>query len=256
VNPFVQRFSNSNQGWIWPVSGMCIVLGFMISLAWVTKENRNVRYQLLPADQRERITQAAVDIEAFQKLTAEVEKLRQEKTEAENTLANSGKEAQVLNKSLQELKVFAAMTKVEGPGLVVTLRDSARNADVTTSYFREGGIIHDTDVLKTVNELFASGAEAVSVNNHRVGPGSTFRCVGPTILVNDIKIASPVVVRAIGDADTLFGGMNLPGGVLDEIRQDDPAMVQVEKVKMQELPAYVGKTSFRYISVPEDKSAQ
>jgi uncharacterized protein YlxW (UPF0749 family) len=103
-----------------------------------------------------------------------------------------------------------------------------------------------------VNELFSSGAEAVSVNDHRVAGTTSFRCVGPTILVNDMKIASPVLIRAVGDANTLYGGMNLPGGVLSEIRMTDPAMVQIDKVAKQELPAFVGKTSMQFAKVPED----
>ena len=46
-----------------------------------------------------------------------------------------------------------------------------------------GQIIHDTDVLRVVNELWNAGAEAVTVNNRRVGPGTNYRCVGTTILV-------------------------------------------------------------------------
>jgi uncharacterized protein YlxW (UPF0749 family) len=234
---------------------MCLVLGFMISLAWVTKENRSSRFSLLGPDQRERVNQATVDIEAFQQLSAEVSKLRQEKTELENGLAKRGEEGSILNKSLQELKVFAAMTKVVGPGIVITLRDSPKaQSDIAANNgnFLPDTAIHDDDVLKVVNELYASGAEAVSVNGHRVGGATSFRCVGPTILVNDVKIATPVVIRAIGDTDTLYGGMTLPGGILSVVRSTESSMVQIEKVKEQELPAFVGKTSTRFLKVPEE----
>ena len=238
---------------------MCVVLGFMISLAWVNNDTRNSRIPLLGPDQKDRINQAAVDIEAFQQISAEVNKLRAEKTELENAVAKRGDESTILNKSLQELKIFAGMTKVVGPGVVVTLRDSAR---AESDMVANGGMIlpesavHDGDVLKVVNELFSAGAEAISVNNHRVSATTSIRCVGPTILINDMKIATPVVIRAIGDADTLYGGMNLPGGVLTEIRQTDPAMVEIQKVNTQELPAYVGKTSPAYLKVPEEPDAK
>ena len=112
-------------------------------------------------------------------------------------------------------------------------------------------IIHDDDVLKVVNELWASGAEAISVNNHRVSIGTSFRCVGPTILVDGARIASPVVIRAIGDPDTLQGGLDIPGGILAQLREQDPAMVQIEKVKKHVLPAYTGSTQHTLLSVPK-----
>ena len=65
-------------------------------------------------------------------------------------------------------------------------------------------IIHDQDVLRVVNELWASGAEAISINNIRLGPNSSVRCVGPVVNVNGAKVASPIKIRAIGDQDTLL----------------------------------------------------
>ncbi|HSI72344.1 MAG TPA: DUF881 domain-containing protein [Fimbriimonas sp.] len=255
MNPFATRLQN--QSWVLPVSAMCLVLGFMIALAWVTKENRSSRTPFLAAEQKDRVNLATVDIEAFQQLSTEVSKLRQEKTELEKALAKRGEDSSLLNKALQELKVFAATTKVIGPGVVVTLRDSPKaQSDIAANggQFLPDTAIHDDDVMKVVNELFASGAEAISVNNHRVANPTTFRCVGPTILVNDMKIAPPIVIRAVGDPGTLYGGMTLPGGILSQIQATggEASMVQIEKVKEQELPAFIGKTSTQFIKVPED----
>lgn len=245
VNPFVSRINK--QAWVMPVSGMCLILGFMISLARVTQTTRSSRKNFLSPDQQIRVNEANVDIDAFQRMSQEVSKLQADNTRLENSIASQGGQSKVLNDSLQELKVFAGLTKVVGPGVVVTLRDSQKgNAGVSLNLgLPSDAIIHDVDVLKVVNELIASGAEAVSVNNHRVAGNTSFRCVGTTILVNDIKIASPVVIRAIGDPSTLLGAMNMPGGVLAEIRQTDPTMVQIEGVKNQELPEFVGNTSHK-----------
>lgn len=209
---------------------------------------RSSRKNFLSPDQQIRVNEASVDIDAFQRMSNEVSKLQAENTRLENSLASQGPQSKVLNDSLQELKVFAGLTKVEGPGVVVTLRDSQKGTAGTSLNFGlpSDAIIHDVDVLKVVNELVASGAEAVSVNNHRVAGNTSFRCVGTTILVNDIKIASPVVIRAIGDSNTLLGAMNMPGGVLAEIRQTDPSMVQIEGVKNEELPEFVGTTGHKF----------
>ncbi len=245
MNPFVSRLSN--ERWIIPVSVMCLVLGFMISLAWVTNETRSSRKYFLNPDQGHRINEATVDLEAFQNLSSEVSKLQKEKTDLENALASRDGQSKILNDNLQEVKVFAGVTEVDGPGVMITLKDFTRTSGMGGQLaVTPDSIIHDTDVLRVVNELYASGAEAVSVNHHRVAGATSFRCVGPTILVNDVKIASPVIIRAIGDSPTLQGAMNLPGGVLAEIRQADPSMVQIDVVKKMTLPAYVGPTARKF----------
>lgn len=251
MNPF----SNiNNQSWVLPISGMCLVLGFMVSVAWVTKENRTSRSTYLRADQRARVSESVVDLEAFEQITDEVKKLQLEKTRLENALSKNGEDGKVLNTSLQEMKSFAGLTAVEGPGILVSLSDSSKSETGFggQTAVNPDAIVHDKDVLHTVNELFASGAEAVAVNDLRVSPTSSFRCVGTTILVNDVKIATPIRVRAVGDPNTLFGAMNMPGGSLSEIRMYDSGMVQIEKVKMQQLPAYTGTTQRRFAKVPKE----
>jgi uncharacterized protein YlxW (UPF0749 family) len=241
---------SASPAWIWPVSAMCVVLAFMFSLAWVTQDNRRSRVSFLSPDQSRRINEATVDVEAFQELQTEVEKLQKEKTKLENTIAGSGSQAKALNDLLQQSKVFAGLTELEGPGVLVLLRDSAKTAPGDFGGLNDA-IVHDTDVLQVVNELFSAGAEAVSVNDLRVTNRVSFRCVGPTILVNDVKIASPIEIRAIGDPKTLLGAMNLPGGILAQFRQTDPSMVQLERVQRMTIKPFTGNTDFKFGKPPK-----
>ena len=97
------------------------------------------------------------------------------------------------------------------------------------------------------------GAEAITVNNHRLGGHSWIRCVGSVMHVDGIPVSSPIRVCAIGDSETLVGALNIPLGVLSELRSVDPAMVSVETVKKMRLPAYTGSTAYRIAKVPKDK---
>ncbi len=254
LNPFVSKVSGND--WVAPVSAMSLVLGVVLSLAWITKTNRDSRLGQLPGNQVDRIERGSLDeIDRLQKealdLNNEVAKLRREKTQLENSIGTNSQQAKILNQTLQELKLFAGLSDVKGPGIQITLRDSAKEAAGGPTPDQN---IHDIDVLKVVNELWASGSEAISVNGHRVVSSTSFRCVGPTILVDGQRIATPVIIRAIGDTETLFGGMNLKGGALDEIRSfGDPEMVQVEKVKGMVLRAYTGPTARDYVKVQPQK---
>ncbi|MEO7454348.1 MAG: DUF881 domain-containing protein [Fimbriimonadales bacterium] len=155
-------------------------------------------------------------------------------------MSDQSKQTEVLNSNLQEVKLFAGLTEVSGSGIEIILNDSKRKSeesDVINQYN-----IHDRDVLVIVNDLWMSGAEAVSVNNHRLSKNSNFRCEGPVIYVGRVPISSPVRISAIGDTETLYGAMTMQGRYLDNIRKVDQEMVKVNKKDKVTLPGYTGST--------------
>lgn len=240
MKPFANRVAGN--AWVVPVSIMGVILGVLFRLAWITEDTRKG----LDPDQERRLSRGSIDTALeYQKVSQEVAQLREENTKLQNAMANTTNQTKVLNDSLQQVKDFAGLTAIEGPGIIVTLRDFA--AAAMDGISQGNAIIHDVDVLKVVNELWASGAEAISVNGHRVSSRTSFRCVGPVIHVDNIPISSPVVIRAIGDSSTLRGGLTLPLSVLAEIRQTgDPSMVSIETVERQVVPAYAGSTIWRF----------
>lgn len=249
MNPFLSRFSGND--WIWPVSGLSLVLGGMMSFAWLTDDATNERIQRLDPSQRRRLETGNITmIDEYVKVTAEVQKLRGDLTRLENAVGDQTKQSQALNETLQQVKAFAGLTEVEGPGVVITLKDNPKAVD--SGMGGSDDIIHDIDVLKVVNELWAAGAEAIAVNKHRIAGTSSFRCVGPIIHVDNVPVSSPVRIQALGDSDTLTGALQLPLGVLAEIRQTDAAMATIEKVQKQRLPAYSGATTFKLTTPVKD----
>jgi uncharacterized protein YlxW (UPF0749 family) len=96
----------------------------------------------------------------------------------------------------------AAATGVQGPGLqiVVTEPDAARDLSDVSKQRVEGSrqIILDRDLQLTVNSLWASGAEAVSVGGVRIGPNVTIRQAGGGMLVDNQPIANPYEILAVG----------------------------------------------------------
>src|SRR5206468_3747517 len=98
---------------------------------------------------------------------------------------------------------------VKGPGLEVVLRDppvrstSASAGRAGSVPINAGHILTDRDVRSVVNQLWANGAEAISVNGIRLTPTSAIRFAGQAVLVDFQPITSPYTVRAIGNADGL-----------------------------------------------------
>lgn len=87
MNPFVSRISTRNERWIWPISAMSLVVGFMFAIAWVTERNRQSRYELLEPTQKSRVSEATVDIDAFTQMRIELNRLQAENTKLQNGLA-------------------------------------------------------------------------------------------------------------------------------------------------------------------------
>ena len=105
-----------------------------------------------------------------------------------------------------------------------------------------------------VNELLAAGAEAVSINGERVVATTAIRCVGPTILVNNVRSSVPFVIKAIGDPLALEGAMNMNGGIVSELRayQNKVTIQRSDRIDMK---AYTGALTFNHVtSVKKEES--
>ena len=139
------------------------------------------------------------------------------------------REIDSLRVTLHELRTRAGFAEMSGPGVVISIYDA-------TDGYTNDTIIHDGDVRDTVNELFAAGAQGVSVGNQRLTGTSAIRCVGPSILVNDQRIAvNPVVIQAVGDPDILASGLDIIRISL-EVSRD--LIFEIEKVDNVTVPAY------------------
>lgn len=232
------------------MSFLALLIGFMTSTAWITDRTLTGRLDSLPEDVRERIVSNKLGAQGeLINLHEQIDDLREQNTKLENLVAEGGRGTKELNASLQTTKLLAALTEVVGPGISIELTDSKKSVDSFIDL--GGGVIHDTDVLKVVNELWNAGAEAIAVNGRRVGPRTNFRCVGSTILIDGVRTAPPIRIEVIGDSQTLLGAMNMPGGPLEEIRATDPGMVAISVVEQHKLGAFSGAMGTKYAKLPE-----
>ena len=69
------------------------------------------------------------------------------------------------------------------------------------------------DLLRVVRDLFAAGAEAISINDQRVVLNTSITCEGNVIMVNGEKISSPFVIKAIGSS-YMNSALTRPGGII------------------------------------------
>jgi uncharacterized protein YlxW (UPF0749 family) len=111
---------------------------------------------------------------------------------------------------LARLEIAAGTVPVAGPGLVLTLDDAAAqadpkspNANPRTSTEVDQGKVQASDLQIIVNGLWQAGAEAISVNGHRLTTRAAIRFAGAAILVDYRPLTRPYVITAIGGPGSL-----------------------------------------------------
>lgn len=245
-NPFNAKIEPSSP--TFTLSATALILGLMIGLAWVTNQERQRNIPNIS----EAVKFGSIDMQrANLEMQSEVKGLRAQLAKFEKAASTKNTDNELVEESLQKYRVAAGLTELTGPGIVVTLLDSKRK-----DIFASEGIIHDVDILRVVNELWAAGAEAIAINGQRVVAGTAFRCVGPVIQINYVATSPPVRIQALGDREELYKSLQLPGGPVEEMTSVDPKMVEVEKVDKFTVPAFSGAMSPKISTAPNLGAAQ
>ncbi len=158
-----------------------------------------------------------------------------------NEINASGKASRSVIEELNRTRVLAGMTEVSGEGVIVIL-DDGKEIDASGEKFV---IVHDSDIRMVLCELAAAGAEAMSINGQRIVATTAVRCVGNTVMTNDVKIAPPFEILAIGNSDTLEAAINIKGGAADYLKGWG-LNISTKKSDSLSIPRYLGVMNMKY----------
>jgi uncharacterized protein YlxW (UPF0749 family) len=100
-------------------------------------------------------------------------------------------------------------------------------------------------LLDAVQELRDAGAEAIAINDHRVGVQSAFTQDGERVVLDGVRLETPYRVVAIGAPDTLDAGLAIPGGIVDTLTAAKGVKVTVNRQADVSVPALESPPSFR-----------
>lgn len=237
-----------------PMAFVVMVLSFTI--CWQIKGVHNAageteissRIDTLQSELKSAMDKSEALSEENSELKSQIENYRQQLSAQEQ---NSD---ELLRSDLVRAEMFAGLTDVEGSGIIVELKDASNVQSGVVDGFvmdKNFGIVHDDQLLMFLNELRASGAEALSLNDERIIATSEIRCAGPTVSVNNTKCAAPFVIRAIGDPDTLESALRISGGAIDQVGLYG-IEVTVKRDDKVKIGRYTGATSFKYASAAEE----
>lgn len=195
---------------------VCVILGVMLSLQY-----KSVNYnQSMASLENKRLDELKDELITLQNQKNSLQD-RLKELEAENQTyakvkAGDSEAAQQIQNNLRKARIFAGLESVKGKGIIVTLDNN--------------GFIHvlDSDILNIVNELRASGAQAISVNDERIVAMTEIREAGEYIMVNGKQLSAPFTIKAIADPDDLERALTMIGGVVEGL-EDDQLQVSVKK---------------------------
>lgn len=96
------------------------------------------------------------------------------------------------------LQIIAGVKSISGPGYKITIND-ARKTDSLDFQQVNLAKVFDTDLQLVTNALWASGAQAISINNQRISTTTAIRSAGEAILVNYRPLLPPYEITFIGN---------------------------------------------------------
>ncbi len=205
------------------LTATCVLLGVIIGVQFNT-----VKQQRLTTE-NQRLSEVTLALK-------QVQEERDGLMKKNETLEKAIKEYQdgaYSGQEVEQLRIFAGLTTVEGQGVRVIMNDSSTNMGGD----RNAYLVHAEDLLSVVNELNAAGAEAVSVNGQRFVSKTAINCAGSIVMVNGVRVAAPFEILAVGDPDVMQSALKFPGGVVDSLSPWG-IEITIHKETMITVPAY------------------
>jgi len=149
-----------------------------------------------------------------------------------------------LTAQVRALSLTAGELPVTGPGLRLTVDDApdqgtaAVGSDPRASTDPDLGTVFDADLQVIVNGLWASGAEAIDIDGHRLTELSAIREAGQAILVDFRPLVPPYVIQAIGDPDRMQTDFaaGAAGAYVQSMRDNNHIRVDVATSKHLAVP--------------------
>jgi len=123
---------------------------------------------------------------------------------------------------LTRVQAWSGILPVTGPGITVVI----------------AGPITANAVMQLVNELRNAGAEAMAIGDVRVVTGVAISGEADAITVGGSPVEHPLVIRVIGQPETMVGSMTRVGGPVAQLGARYPdVLVTVTAEQRLELPA-------------------
>jgi len=211
--------------WQIPLAVTLLLFGLIITMQYNTQVQSN------DLENQPLSNLAALVINLSEKrdsLRAELEFLQGDLLLMEEKVKSGLSVVETLESQHLQMLLINGVLPIEGPGVTVKI-----TGESALLYY---------DLIDLVNELFASGAEVVAINDIRIQVNTEIsERIHPDgsalITINGQELLSPIIIKAIGKSDTLEKGLTFPGGIIDNLNILYQVYPTVKKEDLVQIPA-------------------
>jgi uncharacterized protein YlxW (UPF0749 family) len=178
----------------WSLAVVAVVIGAMFAISGLQTNRTAPALAVERTELINRVKAAQID---QNQLRAQVTTLSDQIATLRAAALGGDQQAKNLESRINSLDPMVANVAVRGPGLLIIVDD----APGSTS--DDGDRVLDLDLQIMANGLWLAGAEAISINGHRLSALTAIRGAGDAITVDYASLTPPYRVEAIGDPKTL-----------------------------------------------------
>ncbi|MGH2429194.1 MAG: DUF881 domain-containing protein [Candidatus Limnocylindria bacterium] len=185
----------ARRQWAISIAMALAVVGFVGAAQW----NSSLAREAFTTSAQQVLTARALELQADQEeLRAQIALEEDVVQEFQEQDPGSQTTLEELNQRVAAANLAVGLTDVTGPGMVVEIADSRR--EIPPGHRLVDYIVLVDDVRDIVSAMWASGAEAITINRERLVATSSIYGVGASILVNTAFLSPPFRIEAIGPA--------------------------------------------------------
>ncbi|ABR33761.1 MULTISPECIES: DUF881 domain-containing protein [Clostridium] len=229
-----------------------IILGVLISM--------NFNFKGIQSYSQLNATEYQNAVEERAALYRDIGNLQEDNNEKKDKIRNYAQNDKKNDKILDDMKTqisdyksFIGSNNVEGPGIILKINDGTTNALEENTDEINNKLLHDNDMALVLNELRVAGAEAISVNNHRILPWSGVICNWAFLGFDDGGMEyAPFNIYAIGDPEKLKAALLEDGSHVKQLMLRK-LYVDIKVVDKIIMPPTTANSNVKYMSRDESK---
>lgn len=195
----------NKKKWLIPITIVFFLLGIILTIQFQTQTRLASDLSLQKTEHLITMVRNLSDKRYL--MASEIETIENKLLNIKDSKSNKKNIMKNIKTELTKLEIINGTLPVKGPGLFISIDENSP-------------IIY-SDIVFIINELWAAGAEAISVNDKRITFSSVlfYKEIDEYmyITLNGEVLHYPITIKAIGKPDTLEKGLTIPGGIIDNL---------------------------------------
>jgi len=195
-----------------------ILVGYLIAINF-NFERKQAAFQLNASEYKDSLAER-------NRLVSEVNNLAANNKKITDKIGSYDVGGDKTNRIIEDMKsqlsdygMLSGLNEAKGPGLVIRVNDGIIDQQEDSEFEKKRKIFHDEDVELLLNEIRSAGAEAISINDHRITANTGVKCHWAFIMFEDYTdVYSVFNFYVIGDPKTLEADLMADGSYLQRLK--------------------------------------